>query len=272
MLQQSSLAKSPNGPCMPNHANCYCSRADFANGVKTCVKQDAALKCTADGDVNVTAAWVDGYCGDSRSGDGGNSGAPGNRNATVTVASPSSTSTSTSTTSSTTSGTAAPVSNLNTPTPSPSPTPIPSLSLSTGAKAGIAVGVIAVVAIIATLAFFLFRGRQPNKKAPPIYEVENQKRVHEADAITNPSEMDSKDSALFSQPVLVSAPVYELPSPGGGGESELDAEDTQRRSAPPNPVLNTSPLGREELVSRDGLPANDNEVNGGISGRFGGHD
>jgi hypothetical protein len=87
--------------------------------------------------------------------------------------------------------------------------------------------------------------------------------VDEVDAVARPAEMDSKDSELFSRPVPVPAPVYELPSPGGGGcESELDGEDTQRGSRSVNPVSDSSPLGR------DGLAANENEVRRGLPGKF----
>lgn len=248
---------------MPNHANCYCSRADFANQVKICVKSNTALKCTADADINITNVWVDGYCGDSRSGAGGNGGGTGNGNGnrTTTVSSQSG-SLSTLTSSSATSGTAAPAS---TPT---SPPLTHSAEISKGAKAGIAIGAVAIVAIMATLAFFLFRSRQQNKaKAKPsVYEVGDEKRVHEVDAVSKPSEMDSKDAALFSQPVPAPVPIYELPSPGGGGESEL--EDTQTAMTPIQPVSNSSPFRREELVSRDGMAANEMDARGG---RIGGH-
>lgn len=216
---------------MPNHANCYCSRADFANQVNICVSSNTTLKCIADADINITNVWVDGYCGDSRSGAGGNGGGRGNGNGTgtVTVSSQPLTGSSSSLTSptlsstSTTSGTAAPAST------STSPSLIHSTGLSTGDKAGIAIGVVAAVAIIAALAFFLFRSRQRNKAKAvrPVYEVEDEKRIHEVHGTTRPFEMDSKDSALFSRPVFPPAPVYELPIPGGGRECEL--EDTQTR-------------------------------------------
>ncbi|TLD28054.1 hypothetical protein E2P81_ATG06400 [Venturia nashicola] len=214
--QQSQLAKSPNGPCMPNHANCYCSRADFANQVKICVTSNAALKCSAAADIKLTNAWVDGYCGDSRTGTGGNGDGTGSGTGQVSVMLQSGTFSLTST--STTSKIAAPTSTPEFSTFSPS------VRLSNGTKVGIAIGVLAIIAVVATLTFFLFRNRQRNKALSPVYEVEDEKRVHEVDGMIEPSEMDSKNSAL------VSVPIYELPSPGGGGKSEL--EDTQTRSTP----------------------------------------
>lgn len=242
---------------MPNHANCYCSRADFANQVKICVTSNAALKCTAAADINMTKVWVDGYCGDSRTGSGGNGGGTRNGTGQVSVSSLSG-SILTLTASSTTSGTAAPAS-----TPI-SPTLTPSSILSTSAKAGIAIGIVVVVTIVATVAFFLFRSWQRNgpKTASPVYEVGDEQRVHEADGITNPSEMDSKDAAL------VPVPIYELPSPGGGGESEL--EGTQMGSTLAQQVSSSSPLGRDEAVNRNGTSGAGTDARGRLLRGLGG--
>lgn len=86
--------------------------------------------------------------------------------------------------------------------------------------------------------------------------------------------MDSKDATLFGQSIRALEPVYELPSPGGGGgESELDGEETGRtrhgRAGTGSSPLNPSPLRQEELISRDGIPESD--AGEDFSGRFGGH-
>lgn len=76
-----------------------------------------------------------------------------------------------------------------------------------------------------------------------------------------------KEVNLFLAPVQKPAPVYELPNSGGVGESELNGEETERT---PVETHGNSPLGREELISRD-AEGGGRDLKGGFSGRFGGH-
>ncbi|KAF2397768.1 hypothetical protein EJ06DRAFT_137968 [Trichodelitschia bisporula] len=204
-----------NANCNVNHANCYCSRYDFANKVKTC----ASTQCTSATDIAAVNSYADGYCADAGSGGGGGGGGGGGSTSSTSKSSSPSTSAATS---SSKDPTAAPVSSVSSRS-SPTPTPVPS-GQSTGAKAGIgigvALGVLAVAGILGAL-WWLRRRRQPAPHSempaaePTVY--------HEVDGYQRPSEMEVK------QPYPVPPLVHELPH---------EAPDT-------------SPTGREA----EGLPA-----------------
>jgi hypothetical protein len=55
--QASSVAVS-TAHCSVDHANCYCTRGDFVNQVKTCITQH----CTSAADQSTVNAFANGYC------------------------------------------------------------------------------------------------------------------------------------------------------------------------------------------------------------------
>ncbi|PVH99721.1 hypothetical protein DM02DRAFT_629144 [Periconia macrospinosa] len=144
--------------CNVNHANCYCSRYDFANKVESC----ANTTCTSAADIAVVNGYVKGYCGDA-----GSRANTARASSTTAPASTNPTSTPTLMSTSVTSPTGA-------QSAAATPSPNTSSGLSTGAKAGIGVGISFGVLALAGLFFALWCTRRKKRRQTT--------QVHEIDA------------------------------------------------------------------------------------------
>lgn len=118
------------------------------------------------------------------------------------------------------------------PTTTPSP---PAKGLSTGAKAGIAIGVILAVVVIALAAFFLLRRRRQSKKNAPVDDLPSQP---ELPTQANTHEIEGRGKSPIpelwhKQPNLEDVAIlpYELPSPPE--KHEMGEESAVQRRALP---------------------------------------
>jgi hypothetical protein len=57
-VNEASEAAINQAYCAANHANCYCTRADFLNSVTAC----AQTHCTNYDDISLTKVYATGYC------------------------------------------------------------------------------------------------------------------------------------------------------------------------------------------------------------------
>jgi len=182
-----SVNAQAQASCNLNHANCYCTRADFITMVKTCVSQ----QCSSDADKAATNAFATGYCADSKTGTNG----PGSPSSSSTSHTATSTASGAASHSASSTGTAA--SATTTPTANK-----PS-GLSTGAKAGIGVGAaLGGLAILGLLALFLLHRRKA--PAEPVRPETAEVRDPEKFAIAEDAkEIDDEPKELYVPPPVV---------------------------------------------------------------------